>query len=501
MKFKEQLLSLLRVRSTAAGLEVSDEVLRLAVFDGKGWKMYAERLEPGILEQGKIKDRAAFIVAAAALRKQMGPKHAKKQVGVVLCLSSVDIYTQVFRLPMVKGGGLDEAVKLNLQMASPIPVNDAYSGWQVVGSNENTGQIEILAAFVMRKLVDEMADALFEGGFLAMAVESRGLALTRLVREKGAGVDVPKAYLFVNIDNFGLDFLVIRNGALYFEYQNPWHDLADEKGEITVEKFETTLAASLRQVLNFYGQSWPEALGAIILSTVAFQAEAERVITESATFPAMRLTLVMGQPISSEWLVVLGSSLRGSAARSKDPEINLLGADSRDRFHEERLLHFMAFWRTTIPVALIILLATFIAGDFFLGNAIAQAGFGESSPVDPAQMAQISTLESQAQAFNSKVTLLASVEETLQPKNALIEKLSSVADATGVTITQISLQSLTTPVSITGYAGAQDHILAFQTDLGNDAAFSNINLPLTGVQTQGNTVTFSMTFSFSPPSQ
>ncbi len=501
MTIKEQLLSLLRVRSLAAGLEVSDEVLRVAIFDGAAWKMYAARLAPGIIEKGVIRDRPAFVAAAAALKKQMGPDYAKKQINAVVCLSSVDVYTQVFQLPIVRGEGLNEAVSLNLQMASPIPTTEAYSSWQVVGRNEATVQLEILAAFVDRKVVDDMADALFEGGFIAMAVESRGLALTRLVREKGAGVDVPKAYLFINVDNFGLDFLVIRNGSLYFEYENPWRDLMDGKGEITVEKFEATISSSLRQVLNFYSQSWSEPLGAIILSTVVFQEEAEKVITDSTSFPAMRLTLVMGQPISSEWLVVLGSSLRGSAARSKDREINLLGETSRDRFHEERLLHFVGFWRTVIPMALGLLLATYVAADFFLWNMASPAQLNSASTVSAEQYTKITSLESTAQKFNSSVTLLSSIEQMIHPKNSVLATLLPIANSTGITITNLSLQSFASPVSIQGYATGRDHILAFQADLENDAQFSNINLPLTGVLSQGNSVTFTMTFMFSPPAQ
>jgi Tfp pilus assembly protein PilN len=399
---------------------------------------------------------------------------------------------------MVQGKGLDEAIDLNLRMASPISMDTAYSGWQIVGHNDMTVQLEILAAFIDRKTVDEMADALFEGGFIAMAVESRGLSLTRLIREKAAGIDVPKSYLFIDIDDFGMDFLIIRNGGLYFEYQNPWRDLMDEKGEIAVEKFETTLAASLRQVLNFYSQNWQEPLGAAILSSVVFNEEAEKVITENISFPAIRLTLVMGQPISSEWLVPLGANLRDESQK-KDQEINLLGAESRDRFHEERFLHFLAFWRAAVPVALGLLLATFITADVFLNGMVTQAQvkLDTDSSVSASQLSQITTLESAATNFNNSIQLLSSVEGSVHQKNALLTKLAAVAASTQITITHITFQSLVTPVSITGIATAQDHILAFQTDLMNDPSFKDVNLPLTGVVSQGNnSVSFTMTFSF-----
>ena len=48
-KFFEKVLTLLRVRAVAAGLEVGDDAVRLVRFDGKIWRMYAVRLAPGIL--------------------------------------------------------------------------------------------------------------------------------------------------------------------------------------------------------------------------------------------------------------------------------------------------------------------------------------------------------------------------------------------------------------------------------------------------------------------
>ncbi len=74
----QKLLSLLRIRATAAGLEVSDQVLRMARADKKGWRMEAVRLAPGVLEKGRIKDAAAFATALEELRMRISGTRQEK---------------------------------------------------------------------------------------------------------------------------------------------------------------------------------------------------------------------------------------------------------------------------------------------------------------------------------------------------------------------------------------------------------------------------------------
>jgi len=482
----------------AGGLEVSDQVLRLVNVNKKIWQMYAVRLEPGVLERGRIKNREAFIAALTALRAMAQGEEKAKKMSVVLCISSAETYTQLFSLPLVRGEELEKTVELNLQMASPLEAGEAHSGWQLVNQEKDKPQLQVLSAFMERKAVDEMVDALFEAGFLVMAVESRALALTRMFREKGAGIDAAKSYIFVNIDNTGLDFLVIRNGALYFEYANSWHDLMDEKGEITAAKFEATLAASVRQVINFYNQHWAEPLGAIILSAAALEAEAEKAIASNASVPTVRLTLVMGQPISSEWLTALGCSLRESGHKTEDHEISFLGEDSEDQFRQGQVLNFMRFWRVVVPATLALLVLAFIVADVFLMNTKSEIESRSDFNFGGAEVPKILTLQTSARDFNHLVTLVAAAEGATSPKNDFLRKIVDFAAVNHVTISHLSFRSFGEPISLSGIAQTAGAVLSFKTATENDSAFSKIDLPLTGIQANGGNVSFSMTFLYAP---
>ncbi len=492
----QKLLLLLRVHSAAVGLSVSDQVVRLVHFDGKAWQMHAVRLEPGTVKKGKIADREGFVAALTALREQAQEKGRKGKMNVAACFNSVETYTQIFALPAVGEKDLEKAVVLNLKMTSPLEADEAYSDWELVEHDENTLQLQILSAFIERDVVDGMAKALFEAGFIVTAVESRASALARLLREKAAGVDIAKSYLFVNIDDSGLDFAIIRKGVPYFEYAVPWQDLMDDKREISIPKFEETLGASVRRVVNFYYQHWAGSLDAVIFSTVILEAETERVIMESTSVPAVRCMLTVGQPVSSAWFTALGCSLRGSGFKMKDREINLLGNDLRDMFRGEELLSFMRFWRVALPAALLLLVVTFAGADIFLSETRTTIESRSSFSLGSAQVAETVALQATASDFNGSVALVAAALNAAGPKGVILKKILDIAGSNQVTVSHVAFQSMGAPIALSGSARTQDAILAFETALESDSHFSSVNLPLGQVQTNGLTTSFSMTFSY-----
>jgi len=489
-------LSFLRVRATAGGLEISDQVLRLAYFNGKEWQMTAIRLEPGIMEKGKIKDAAALATALQELKAKspFGGKNKKKKMNVVVSLSSVKMYSQVFMLPTVEGKSLDEAVELNLRMLSPLEAAQAYSGWEVIGKDADGVRTEIAAAFVEKALVDDMTNALYQAGFITVGVESRALALTRILRDKGAGADIQKSYLLLDIDNTGVDFLIIRKGHLYFEYGTEWGELADDKGQISMDRFDEALGGSLRQVMNFYSQHWPEPLSAAILSAAVFETDAERVIGKASNLPVIRLTLEMGQPVSSEWLVALGSSLRGIGG-IKDKEINLSGAEAIDMFHNEQLVSFMALWRVVVPVVLACLIIAAALADNFLNDTDA-AVQAQTVTLGAQASADATALEASSTAFNNSVSLAATAESHISKDYLVVSELAGIASQNSVTINHISFQGKGTQIAFAGTAASPTGVEAFRDAVQKDAHFGTVNLPLASIQpsASGNGYTFQMTF-------
>jgi hypothetical protein len=495
----QKILSFLRVRSIAGGLEISDQVLRLVYFNGTIWQMAAIKLAPGVLQKGVIKNLEAFTASLRELKLKIpASKNKNKKMSVVVSLSSVSIYSQVFNLPILDGDELESAIDLNVQTLSPVDASKAYSGWQLLGRDEINSRLDISAAFIEKPIVDEMVSALFSAGFLTVGIESRALALVRILREKGAGIDPAKSYLLLNIDNSGLDFLIVRKGQLYFEYSNQWSDLADDKGDISVEKFEEVLAASLRQVTNFYSQHWPEPLSAVILSASAFGEQAEKAINIVAILPIIKLTLVMGQPVSSEWLVALGCSLRGFQSSAHAKEINLSGEGALDTFRKEQFLNFINFWRVVVPVILVLVVIMFVLADNFLSltakSIEAQSIFSQQGN----QSNAIVALETSSTAFNQEIALVQSAEAQQRPVSPIITKLIDFATANQIQISHISFPGVGQPILLSGITQSENSIIALKNAIESDSDFGPVTLTLSSIQLNNGIYSFSITFPVSP---
>jgi Tfp pilus assembly PilM family ATPase len=494
--FFQKILASLHVRSLVGGLEISDQVLRLVYYNGKTWQMAAVRLVPGVIEKGKIKDAQALVDALTELKSKVPfGKKKNKKMNVVVSLSSVNMYSQVFALPAMEGKDLAAAVDLNVRMVSPVDVTQTYFGWELLGSDEGSLKSEISAAFVDKALVDELTQTLYIAGFITVGVESRALALVRIFRQKGTGADVNKSYLLLDIDNSGIDFLIIRKGKLYFEYASRWTDLADDKGQIYITKFKEALEADMRQVMNFYTQHWPEPLAAIILAATAFEKEAEEAVQKSSSLPVIRMTLVMDQQVSLEWLVALGCSLRGMNGTLRDKEINLSGEGAIDTFHREQLLNFLVLWRVVIPVVLGCLIIMVALADNFL--SVTRSGIETQPTFNQQELTEMAALEASSTAFNRSVTLVANAESQINKNYLAIADIENAAAANSVMINHISFQGTMIPIVVAGSAQSEAQIVAFKSAVQSDPHFGPVDLPLTNIQANSGEYTFSMTLPLS----
>lgn len=492
----DKLLTLLRVRAPLVGLEISDTLLRLVYSEGQQWKTGAVRLEAGAVEAGQVKNRELFVVALKELKKKVFGAKEGKRLNVIVSLGSANIYSQVFGLPIIEGENLQKAIQLNLQMVSPMEASQAYSGWQLVDEDRASLRLEVLSAFIERSAVDELNKALYEAGFFVAAIETRALALARVFRELGEGIDEQKAYILASVDNSGIDFLIIRKGQPYFDYFNPWKDIADENGRVSMEVFRATLSRNLHQVLNFYGQRWTESVSAIFLSTPALSEEITAVILENFSLPVRPLLLrADGAVATPELFIALGCFLRGQKPRSKDKELSLLGFTAAEEFQRERFLEFLRFWRLAMPATLGFLLALFFLSDLYLVQIRRTLESQLLFRLEAERVKESEVLQRRAGEFNKMVAMVESVRRGYLPRGGFIEKIGGLASLSGVSLARIVFESPAKPVTLSGKAPTQEGIVAFKKALEREQGFFGVDLPLTSIQSAGEGFSFSVSFN------
>ncbi len=494
----EKFLLLLKVHRKVGGLDVSDQVIRFSYYDGKLWRFFAVQCAPGVLENGKIKNRAEFIKTLLELKLQiLGGKAKKGSIDVVMSFSSASTYNQVFNLPLLEGDEFEKAVGFNVQMTSPVDISETYFGWEIVARDEAAGRYDILSVFIDRVLVDEMVAALFEAGFIPTAVESKALVLARMVREKGQEIDKTKSCVLVNIDNAGIDFLVLRKGELYFEYASPWHDVMDKKGQISMDVFSAIVAKNINQVINFYGQHWQDQISGIFISSGVLYDETKNAISTSTSIPVAPLHILgfNNQETPPEWLVALGCGIRGLEFKKRKNEISLLNSGAEKTFVKTQLIDFMDFWRILVPVALCFVVIMLAGVDIFLMRM--QDASSGSAVVTPAagNSTEVTLALTSVNDFNRSVAFIQDIEKKASPEVSIITELGSIASSTGISIANASFRIENKFITLNAIAPSQDQISSFEKSIHGNSKFTNVNLPLSSIQKQpsGSNFSFSMT--------
>ncbi|MDD4761872.1 MAG: hypothetical protein PHZ25_02535, partial [Candidatus Pacebacteria bacterium] len=138
-------LSMLSQAPPVGGLEISESFLRFSLLNGKNFATASLKLPPGIIGKGRIENTQQFKEALKVLKNKISGIYSKKEkINVIVSLPFSRTYLQVFKIPVVSEKGLSEAIKLNMQMVSPIPIETAYYDSEKIGQEEATGQTEFL---------------------------------------------------------------------------------------------------------------------------------------------------------------------------------------------------------------------------------------------------------------------------------------------------------------------------------------------------------------------
>ncbi len=487
------ILKKLSSQPAIGGLEISDSAIRFLRIDDGKITTASLRLPPGIILDGKINDRQNFLAALKNVYSQLTKIKKVPKIYAIVCLPVSVVYSQSFSIPVINHENLEEAAELNLQMASPIKLEKAYSDWQIIG--KDTNQMDALGAFVENSVVDEYDQCLRESGFLPTAFEFPALSLSRLIKELGPAIDIDKPYLTVNISNEGLNFLIIRKGGLYFNHFLFWRTLQGEKRQIAFSDFRDILVQEVQKVVNFISVNYRETLEGAIITAPALEKEVGEIIEAEFKLKVIPLRLRNYENLSSVWFTVFGSALRGLVSRREDVFISLTAHNVIEEFYHEQALSFISLWRNAFLISLLVLLAAFGGTDMFLAHIQKDTKAQISSLITYPQIKEVNKLEEKANLFNNLVALVSEAKNSTQKWSPFLGQLNALA-GNNIIFDRIIVSSFTTPVRIQGRADSEDSVIDFKNNIASQSNFGNVDLPLTGIRpTVDRHVSFELTFS------
>ena len=452
------------------------------------------RLPPGIIESGKIKDRANFIAALKSLRDQIVLKD-KRAVNVVLTIPTGDVYAQAFNIPSVSKDNLREAAELNLQIISPLPLEKSYYGWVMVGdASKEHEQIELLGVFVQKEIVDDFSSCLEEADFGIAAVEFSSLSMARLL----SFYEIIKKnlpYLLVKITQEGLIFMILRNGNLYFDYFHSWDEFSGEAKGVHIDSINSIIYSESQRLFNFYSSHWGGQIKNIVLITPALMEEILAFL--KASYPAFEVYALSSTKDNLHG--VRGAALRGLASNPLYGDINLMDPKRMDFFHEEQILFFTRFWRNIAIIVASFILILFGSSSLLLKNQAESAKANADLFANQKGGEELDSLKEKATGFNRLVDSISEFKGSAYSLKPFFNEINSIIGS-GIIISRFALKTQEDSGALEGLAKDQFLIIDLKNKLAGINMIKDINLPLSNINPQaGGQVYFSLTFKLQKP--
>ncbi|MEX2033377.1 MAG: pilus assembly protein PilM [Candidatus Colwellbacteria bacterium] len=464
-----------------AGLEISDSAIHLAEFKGGSPTIRANLLPPGIVEGGRVKNKAKLV---SLLRELVGASYGSRKPGFVLTIPSSDVFIQTVNLPAIALRNLDEAAELNVRMVSPLRQGEFYSDWQRVRRDEaEGGPIELLGVFVSRETVDGFSDCFREADLSLVAIEFTSLSLVRLLASKKFTQPM-KPYLVAEIRPEGTTFMLIFNNQLLFHSFHGWGGAIREGGTVMLADFLADLTEEIGNISNFYLAHWGGVVSDLIFVSSGLEKEIE------GAFKDRSLKLLKAE----EMTPALGAATRLILGGK---EINLFGTSSLEIFRLNRALVFVTLWRTALATTLGFLLLLALGSDLFL-RQLAKIEVNTLTLNEPGRQ-ELLALKGEAAKFNELVSLVRGARQG-KPQIGQAAELVSSSAGVGIRITRFYVTSIDAPITVSGVASNEQEAIAFKNRLAKEKSITSVDMPISSIlpETDGR-VSFTLRFQVLKP--
>lgn len=478
------------------GLSINDSSLKYVRIDENNRLVKASlRLPPGLIEDGKIKNRDLAKQALETLKSYIAPPRGDRRTNVIVSLQDNLIYSRIFNVPNLEEKALEEAAVLNLQMISPIDLKQSYYSYQSVGITANgVRQLELLGAFIPNGIVDDWLSLLRESGFSPIAVEFQSLSMVRAMDYLKI-TDPKSTYVALVVAADGLNFAIIKNNNLYFNYFYSWKSVGSGGRQIAFTDLEQTIFTEIERVLNFVGARFGTSISKIFVVAEGLGAKiAASIKTRFPRLDSQEFSLMSSAGLPADWAPALGSAIRGVLPRSKDQFISLNSITVREEYFQEQSLSLASAWRSAFLVVLAFLAVLYGGSDLLLRRVKEDLVASQTINFPVNENQEYAELKAQADGFNALVNLVASAKVRETVISPFFRKIRELA-GTDATILRISTQPVSGTVILNASSPSLDMSRRFVDRLKATPQLQSVEQPLANlVVDPDGSVTFIVSF-------
>jgi hypothetical protein len=497
--------NLMKPKHEVGGLEITDTAIAfLRVNDQmRPVQQQSLRLPAGVMQEGRILRPDVFAQALKALHARI-VSSAKKDVPVIVSMTDAHVYTQTFTLPKLQDTPLKEAVRLNMQTISPLEFSKVYADWQAMPSEEGARELEIVASFVEKGIVDALQAALANARFMVLAIEQKAVALTRVMAQSNAVFAHEQSHFLLQSDGDGMSFSIVRKGCLYFNRFVSWEEAVRQAApasqgagvhrQLTYDEFKALVVREMNQLSNFYTGRVHDPVNSVCIDAPGFEDQIAAIL--KTMFP-FRIDVADMRPfgIGRQWNIAAGSALRGIIERSKDTQISLTPEGTEEQYQHLQVISFIELWRNIVLVTLPVVLVAFVGVMMFLSSytqGISREmarSFGDTETVRV-----YDAYKSEASSFNAQIARALQAQSQRMRWEPLLSELYAKTGSF-VIIDRITAQSSDAPLTISARTTAENYAVEFKEALQKVQYVTDVDLsPSSMTRIDANTISFRVTF-------
>lgn len=456
------ILSLFNREEKVAGLEISDNCLRLSLlsfnkerFTQEVGFAVEESLPAQTVQKGIVVDDKSFMAALTNLLNKQG----KKKISyVIFSLPSDQVFTKIYSFPKtIEHNKLKESQKLITDYQLPFKASDIYFDWEEV---KNPDKKEFLLAAISRAIVDKYVQLLFKSGLRTVAVEFHPISLLRSLALPESG------QFLINQDNPNATYVYLtRDKKLRYLRVLPREFMGSEK-----------VPEEIKRIGNFFEAENGKLQGSLEL--------AKSKVAEKYRSPLL--------DNENKWAISLGAAIRGALPRSEDKLISLMPIGTEKAYEYQRAMTFTKFIYALTLTLSIFFLVVYI-GSWLLMLSIQQQKSNQIENLSATQIPpETAGLETRMQKLNALTQLTVQLVNLTPRFSKLLEETKKRVP-TDVKITSMALSSLQGDITMVGIAANRTALNQIKKNLEDSPLLKDISLPLTNLEQREN-IPFSLTF-------
>lgn len=475
------ILNLLTKEKRIAGIEINNQVIRIAYFrpkkrfSGKALinnqehdlLLIEEPISTNIVRNGIVLDKELL----GKTLKDIWTRSKLNSNYAIVSIPEDKIYSHIFPFPKtVNDNQLKEAIDLAINFQLPIKKSDAYIGYENAGDSHIVN--EVLISAIPKKVADDYIESLNYAGIKVLALESHIASIARSIKLK-----LGQATLITKKNVNGATIFVLKDGSLRFSRNLPEENL----------KENDLILNESNRIKNSFESEKKTTVAEILLNDAKIKEEYLKYTELSA----------ISEDLQSKWLIALGTAIRGEIPKGKDNHISLLPIGTKEAYAYQQMTTFIVLIRNLIIGVSIFFLFTFIASYLFifsLSQTISKTN--KNTPFTPAPPDMIQK-EARIKKVNEINETSKNILSSMPMWSILLDDVNS-RTIEGIMISNFSILSINDPIQIIGIAKDRETLNLFKKSLQSSMYLTNVELPIANLEQKGN-IPFSMSFRLINP--